>query len=164
MGSKMLTKSFISNKTSDNKTTKWTQTNYRLFVGNLSKDVTDEILAQHFSHYPSFVKARVIRDKYTKGPKGYGFVSFLEASDYSKALTEMEWTHIFNRPCKLSKSTYKELYTENKDPKRIKNQSESSKLSEYKNSRTRPNDTNKKNRKYHIGGIPNFDYTDHDDI
>merc|ERR1711998_696508 len=60
--------------------------NYRLFVGNLSKDVTDEILAQHFSHYPSFVKARVIRDKYTKGPKGFGFVSFLEATDYSRAL------------------------------------------------------------------------------
>merc|ERR1711998_770274 len=80
----------------------------RLFVGNLSKDVTDEILAQHFAHYPSFAKARVVRDKYTRGPKGYGFVSFLDVADFSRSLTEMEGTYIITRPCKLTKSTWEE--------------------------------------------------------
>jgi hypothetical protein len=36
---------------------------FRLFVGDVSNDVTDEILSQAFAKYPTFTKARVIRDK-----------------------------------------------------------------------------------------------------
>lgn len=36
---------------------------FRLFVGDVSNDVTDEVLANAFSKYPTFTKARVIRDK-----------------------------------------------------------------------------------------------------
>lgn len=89
----------------------WPVDDHRLFVGNLSKDVTDEILAQHFAHYPSFAKARVVRDKYNYNPlltKGYGFISFLDVTDYTRALKEMEGTYIINRPCRLSKSTWDE--------------------------------------------------------
>merc|ERR1712190_33653 len=93
---------------------------YRMLVGNLSKDVTDEILVQHFAHYPSLSKARVVRDKYTKGPKGFGFVSFLEANDFSRALREMEWTYIFNRPRKLCKSSWNDRTTAILDHGRIK--------------------------------------------
>lgn len=36
---------------------------FRLFVGDLSNDVSDDILANAFNSYPSFKKARVIRDR-----------------------------------------------------------------------------------------------------
>ena len=36
---------------------------FRLFVGDLSNDVSDDILANAFNKYPSFQKARVIRDR-----------------------------------------------------------------------------------------------------
>ena len=36
---------------------------FRLFVGDLSNDVSDEVLANAFSKYTSFQKARVIRDR-----------------------------------------------------------------------------------------------------
>merc|ERR1719213_1075943 len=88
--------------------TEWPENDHRIFVGNLSKDVTDDILARHFAHFPSFAKARVIKDKYTKGPKGYGFVSFLEVTDLLRSLVEMEGTYIINRPCKLRRSTWNE--------------------------------------------------------
>lgn len=36
---------------------------FRLFVGDLSNDVSDDVLANAFNKYPSFTKARVIRDR-----------------------------------------------------------------------------------------------------
>jgi hypothetical protein len=36
---------------------------FRLFVGDLSNDVSDDVLANAFNQYPSFTKARVIRDR-----------------------------------------------------------------------------------------------------
>lgn len=36
---------------------------FRLFVGDLSNDVSDEVLANAFNKYTSFTKARVIRDR-----------------------------------------------------------------------------------------------------
>ena len=51
---------------------------YRLFVGDLGNEVTDEHLAGVFRKYASFAKARVIREKWNKKSKGYGFVSFVD--------------------------------------------------------------------------------------
>ena len=62
---------------------------FRIFVGDLGNEVSDDALLRAFSKYPSLLKARVIRDKKTKKTKGYGFVSFKEPQDYLKAMREM---------------------------------------------------------------------------
>ena len=67
----------------------WPEHDYQLFVGNLDKTVGDSLLAQKFSKWPSFVKARVVRDLRTHRSKGYGFVSFLDAVESVRALREM---------------------------------------------------------------------------
>lgn len=36
---------------------------FRLFVGDLSNDVSDDVLSNAFNKYTSFTKARVIRDR-----------------------------------------------------------------------------------------------------
>lgn len=36
---------------------------FRLFVGDLSNDVSDDVLSNAFNKYSSFQKARVIRDR-----------------------------------------------------------------------------------------------------
>lgn len=36
---------------------------FRLFVGDLSNDVSDDVLANAFNKYVSFQKARVVRDR-----------------------------------------------------------------------------------------------------
>ncbi len=36
---------------------------FRLFVGDLSNDVSEEILASAFNKYRTFTKAKVIRDR-----------------------------------------------------------------------------------------------------
>ena len=62
---------------------------FRIFVGDLGNDVNDDTLARSFSKYQSFLKAKVIRDKYTKKTKGYGFVSFKTPQDFMQAMKEM---------------------------------------------------------------------------
>jgi RNA recognition motif-containing protein len=47
-------------------------------------------LTRAFQKYPSFQKAKVIRDKRTSKTKGYGFVSFKDSSDFIKAMREMD--------------------------------------------------------------------------
>lgn len=62
---------------------------FRLFAGDLGNEVTDEVLARAFSKYPSYVKAKVVRDKRTNKTKGYGFVSFRDPNDFVKAMREV---------------------------------------------------------------------------
>lgn len=62
---------------------------FRIFCGDLGNDVTDEVLARAFSHYPTFMKAKVIRDKHTHKTKGFGFVSFKDPHDFINAMKEV---------------------------------------------------------------------------
>lgn len=62
---------------------------FRLFCGDLGNDVTDEVLTRAFSKYPSFLRARVVRDKRTNKTKGFGFVSFKDPQDFIRATKEM---------------------------------------------------------------------------
>ena len=51
--------------------------------------MTDEHLTRAFSKYPSFRKAKVVRDKKSNKTKGYGFISFKDPNDFIKAMREM---------------------------------------------------------------------------
>ena len=62
---------------------------FRVFCGDLGNEVTDEILTRNFAKYPSFLKAKVVRDKKSNKSKGYGFLSFKDPSDFVKAMREM---------------------------------------------------------------------------
>ncbi|RKO96444.1 hypothetical protein CAUPRSCDRAFT_3946, partial [Caulochytrium protostelioides] len=88
--------------------TEWDATDFRMFCGDLGNEVTDELLAEAFSKYPSFQKARVVRDKRTNKTRGYGFVSFRESKDYAQAMREMDGQYLGNRPLKLRKSTWRD--------------------------------------------------------
>ena len=47
------------------------------------------MLGNAFRRYKSFQKAKVVRDSRSYKNRGYGFVSFGDASDFLKALKEM---------------------------------------------------------------------------
>ena len=87
----------------------WNPDDFRIFVGDLGNEVNDELLKNSFNKYPTFQKAKVIRDKRTTKSKGYGFVSFSNAKDYVAALKEMNGKYIGNRPCKLRKSRWQDF-------------------------------------------------------
>ena len=83
----------------------WDPAHFRLFVGNLAGEVTDESLLKAFSKYPSVQKARVVRDKRTTKSKGYGFVSFVDGEEYFQAARDMQGKYIGSHPVLLRKST-----------------------------------------------------------
>ena len=65
----------------------WPENDYRIFVGNLGKEASDETLTTVFkTRYPSFNMAKVITDKRTGRTRGYGFVSFGQPRDFLNAL------------------------------------------------------------------------------
>uniref|UniRef100_G1RKD2 RNA-binding protein 42 n=1 Tax=Nomascus leucogenys TaxID=61853 RepID=G1RKD2_NOMLE len=86
----------------------WDADDFRIFCGDLGNEVNDDILARAFSRFPSFLKAKVIRDKRTGKTKGYGFVSFKDPSDYVRAMREMNGKYVGSRPIKLRKSMWKD--------------------------------------------------------
>lgn len=67
----------------------WDSNDFRLFCGDLGNDVSDDVLTRAFNRYPSFLKAKVIRDKRTNKSRGYGFVSFKNPVDFARAIKDM---------------------------------------------------------------------------
>ena len=70
----------------------------------MGNEVNDETLANAFKKYPSFCRAKVVRDKKTLKSKGFGFVSLTNVDDYIKAMREMQGKYVGNRPITLKKS------------------------------------------------------------
>jgi len=60
--------------------------NMRIYVGNLSYDVTEDELRQEFAAFGEVVSVIIIRDKYTGRPKGFGFVEMASVSEGQAAI------------------------------------------------------------------------------
>jgi len=84
----------------------WPDNDYRLFCGDLGNEVNDNTLSKMFQMFPSFVKAKVIRDTKTQKTKGYGFASFMDPYECQAALKDVNGKYCGNRPIKLRKSTH----------------------------------------------------------
>jgi hypothetical protein len=85
----------------------WPENDFRIFVGNLDKIVTDQQLYNHFAKYPSLAKAKVVRDK-VGASKGYGFVSMLKPLEMARAIREMDQSWLSSRPIRTKRSDWKE--------------------------------------------------------
>ena len=93
---------------SDPTLAQWPEKDFRLFVGNLAKDLKQNHLEQAFSKYPSFHMARVMYDKATGKSRGYGFVSLLDPKDCARAIREMDQSWLGSRPLKVKLSEWKD--------------------------------------------------------
>ena len=102
---KTVVRSGGGNTWTDSTLLEWDPAHFRLFVGNLAGEVTDDSLLKAFSRYPSVQKARVVRDKRTTKSKGYGFVSFSDGDEYFQAAREMQGKYIGSHPVLLRRST-----------------------------------------------------------
>ena len=101
----------------DESLNEWPENDYRMFIGDLGNEVNDQVLANAFIKYPSFAKAKVIRNKITGKTKGYGFVSVTDVNDYIKIMREMNGKYVGNRPIRIKRSTWKDrsvMYSKSK--------------------------------------------------
>ncbi|KAJ2119312.1 E3 ubiquitin-protein ligase pub1 [Coemansia sp. RSA 720] len=70
-----------------------TSSHFPVFVGDLSSEVNDQVLAKAFSVYPSMSDARVMWDMVSGKSRGYGFVTFRDRADAEMSIGQMngEW-------------------------------------------------------------------------
>lgn len=105
----------------DNSLLEWDPTHFRIMVGNLAGEVTDDSLAKAFAQY-GVSKARVVRDKRTTKSKGFGFVSFSDGELGFKAAREMVGKYIGSHPVTIQRSKTDLRPTQHKDNKHHKKQ------------------------------------------
>ncbi|KAM3413869.1 hypothetical protein BST61_g10543 [Cercospora zeina] len=112
----------------------WDPNKFRIMVGNLAGEVTDDSLAKAFAAY-GVSKARVVRDKRTTKSKGFGFVEFEEGELGFKAAREMVGKYIGSHPVTIQRS---------KTDVRPQTKKDNNK---YKGKNARNNDKNKDKKK-----------------
>ena len=100
----------------------WPENDFRIFVGNLGLDVSDSVLLQSFkSKYSSVAMTKIVRDKKTGKSKGFGFVSFLNASEAANALRTMNGKYVGSRPVMLKTSKWKDRNLSKSKRKKMRN-------------------------------------------
>ena len=85
----------------------WDENDYRVFIGNLAKDVDEDTIRKAFSKFSSIQKIKIVRDKRTLKTKGFGFISFLSADEYLQAFQEMNGRYVGSQPITMKKSDWK---------------------------------------------------------
>jgi cold-inducible RNA-binding protein len=59
----------------------------KIYVGNLSYEVTEQDLRQEFGAFGEVASVDIITDKYSGRPKGFGFVEMATKSEAEAAIT-----------------------------------------------------------------------------
>jgi RNA recognition motif-containing protein len=61
----------------------------KIYVGNLSYEVTEEDLRQEFGAFGEVTSANIITDKYSGRPKGFGFVEMASKAEGEAAIANL---------------------------------------------------------------------------
>jgi RNA recognition motif-containing protein len=75
-----------------------------IYVGNLSFDVTEGDLRQAFEPFGQITEVRLIMDKFSGKPKGFGFVEMPATEEAQKAIAEMNGKDLMGRPIKVNEA------------------------------------------------------------
>lgn len=79
----------------------------KLFVGSLSWDTSEDGLRQAFERFGEVLDAKIITDRDTGRSRGFGFVTFAEGEDGTKAISEMDGTELDGRTIKVNEAQEK---------------------------------------------------------
>lgn len=76
----------------------------KIYVGNLSYNISDDDLMSKFSDFGVVESAKVIMDRDTNRSKGFGFVEMATSSDSEKAITSLHGTDFGGRQINVSEA------------------------------------------------------------
>ncbi len=74
----------------------------KLYVGNLPFEVTDDSLHELFETQGQVTSAKVITDRETGRPRGFGFVEMGQAEDAQKAIQSLDGQDFQGRNLKVN--------------------------------------------------------------
>ncbi len=75
-----------------------------IYVGNLSRDVTEDQLRQAFEAYGEVKTVSIIKDKLTGEPRGFGFVEMPSKEQAAAALQELDGKDLGGRALKVNEA------------------------------------------------------------
>lgn len=80
----------------------------KLYVGNLSYQVTEKDLEEYFQGQGKVLSAFVIKDKFSGQSKGFGFVEMEDSTDGQKAIKELNGKELQGRSIVVNEARPKE--------------------------------------------------------
>ncbi len=75
-----------------------------IYVGNLSRDVTEDDLRAAFEEYGQVSSAAVIKDKFSGESRGFGFVEMAAKEEAEKAIAEMNGKELKGRALNVNEA------------------------------------------------------------
>ena len=75
-----------------------------IYVGNLSSDVSEENLRQAFESFGQVTSARIIKDKYSGQPRGFGFVEMPGQAEAQAAIENLNGKDLLGQPMNVNEA------------------------------------------------------------
>jgi len=75
-----------------------------IYVGNLSRDVTEEDLRETFEAFGKVESVTIIKDKFSGESRGFGFVEMPAKAEAQSALTGVNGKELKGRPLKVNEA------------------------------------------------------------
>jgi RNA recognition motif-containing protein len=75
-----------------------------MYVGNLSREVTEEELRKAFEAFGQVTSVNIIKDRYTGESRGFGFVEMPTKSEAQAAITGLNGTSLGERTLSVSEA------------------------------------------------------------
>lgn len=75
-----------------------------IYVGNLSREATEEELRQEFEAFGQVVAVNIIKDKYSGQPRGFGFVEMATRAEGQAAIDGLKGKLLRERTLDVSEA------------------------------------------------------------
>jgi len=75
-----------------------------IYVGNLSRDVTEEDLRQTFEAFGKVETVSIIKDKFSGESRGFGFVEMPAKAEAESAIADLNGKELKGRPIKVNEA------------------------------------------------------------
>ena len=75
-----------------------------IYVGNLSREVTEEDLRQAFEAFGEVTSVKIINDRYTGESRGFGFVEMPSKADGESAITGLKEKELKGRTLNVNEA------------------------------------------------------------
>ena len=79
-----------------------------IYVGNLSYSITEKQLEELFAEFGEVTSARLITDRDTGRPKGFGFVEMADKAAAESAISALDGREVGGRDLRVNEATPRE--------------------------------------------------------
>jgi RNA recognition motif-containing protein len=79
-----------------------------IFVGNLSREATEEEIQQKFEPFGTVLSVKIIRDMFSRESKGFGFVEMSVKSEGQTAINALNTSELRGKPMTVNEARPRE--------------------------------------------------------